>query len=281
MDDQLPLDEPADDLEHLPQEERSKQVGVAKPKKPAAFNFWSGLTTVLGAAFIVATLFTLWTPGSLVESSLEARMAQVIDSVPGEGDSILVSAPDSEEDVNWETIGIVAGHYGSDPGAVCPNNVTEAELNLEIATLVQKRLTDMGYEVDLLQEFDSRLWGYQAAVVVSIHLDSCQYVNEQATGYKVASALSAQNIADSQRLTQCLSTRYGEVTGLPYHAGSVTNDMTYYHAFNEVDPRTLAAIIEAGFMNLDYRFITEETDLVAEGIVAGILCYLNNEPLSP
>jgi len=57
--------------------------------------------------------------------------------------------------------------------------------------------------------------------------------------------------------------------------------MTYYHAFNEVDPRTQAAIIEAGFMNLDYRFITEETDLVAEGIVAGILCYLNNEPLSP
>jgi N-acetylmuramoyl-L-alanine amidase len=57
--------------------------------------------------------------------------------------------------------------------------------------------------------------------------------------------------------------------------------MTYYHAFNEVDPRTLAAIIEAGFMNLDYRFITEETDLVVEGIVAGILCYLNNEPLSP
>jgi N-acetylmuramoyl-L-alanine amidase len=281
MDDQLPLEEPTEDLEHLAQEEGSKQVGLAKAKKPAVFNFWSGLTTVLGAAFIVATLFTLWTPGSLVESSLEARMAQVIDSVPGEGDSILVSAPDSEEDVNWETIGIVAGHYGSDPGAVCPNNVTEAELNLEIATLVQKRLTDLGYEVDLLQEFDSRLWGYQAAVVVSIHLDSCQYVNEQATGYKVASALSAQNIADSQRLTQCLSTKYGEVTGLPYHAGSVTNDMTYYHAFNEVDPRTLAAIIEAGFMNLDYRFITEETDLVAEGIVAGILCYLNNEPLSP
>lgn len=281
MDDQTPLDEHVDDLEPLVEEEGVKQVNLAKGKKPAVFNFWGGLTTVLGAAFLVATLFTLWTPGSLVASSLEARMAQVIDFVPGEGESLLVSAPDPEENVDWQNIGIVAGHYGSDPGAVCPNNVTEAELNLEIATLVQKQLTDLGYEVDLLQEFDSRMWGYQAAVLVSIHLDSCQYVNEQATGFKVASALSAQNIADSQRLTQCLSTKYGEVTGLPYHAGSVTNDMTYYHAFNEVDPRTLAAIIEAGFMNLDYRFITEETDLVAEGIVAGILCYLNNEPLSP
>lgn len=281
MDDQLPPNEHVDDLEPLTEEEGAKQVGPVKEKKPAVFSFWSGLTTVLGAAFLVATLFTLWTPGSLVESSLEARMAQVIDFVPGEGESIMASAPDPEEDVDWQNIGIVAGHYGSDPGAVCPNNVTEAELNLEIATLVQKRLTDLGYEVDLLQEFDSRLWGYQAAVLVSIHLDSCQYVNEMATGYKVASALSAQNIADSQRLTQCMSTKYGEVTGLPYHAGSVTDDMTYYHAFNEVDPRTVAAIVEAGFMNLDYRFITEETDLVAEGIVAGILCYLNNEPLSP
>jgi N-acetylmuramoyl-L-alanine amidase len=280
MDDQTPLDEQINDLESLVEDEGAKHVGPTKEKKPALFNFWSGLTTVLGAAFLVATLFTLWTPGSLVESSLEARMAQVIDFDPGEGESIVVSEPDPEGDVNWQNIGIVAGHYGSDPGAVCPNNVTEAELNLEIATLVQKRLTDLGYEVDLLEEFDSRLWGYQAAVLVSIHLDSCQYVNEQATGYKVASALSVQNIADSQRLTQCLSTKYGEVTGLPYHAGSVTNDMTYYHAFNEVDPRTLSTIIEAGFMNLDYRFITEETDLVAEGIVAGILCFLTNEPLS-
>ena len=281
MDDQTHLDEPVNDLEPLVDEEGVKQVGPTKKTKPVVFNFWGGLTTVLGAAFIVATLFTLWTPGSLVESSLEARMAQVIDSVPGEGESILESPADPEEDVNWQNIGIVAGHYGSDPGAVCPNNVTEVELNLEISTLVQKRLTDLGYEVDLLQEFDSRLQGYQAAVLVSIHLDSCQYVNEQATGYKVASALSAQNIADSQRLTQCLSTKYGEVTGLPYHAGSVTDDMTYYHAFTEVDPRTVAGIIEAGFMNLDYRFITEETDLVADGIVAGILCFLNNEPLSP
>ena len=100
------------------------------------------------------------------------------------------------------------------------------------------------------------------------------------TGFKVAAALSAQDVADSQRLTTCLSQRYAEITGLPYHAGSVTDDMTYYHAFSEIDPQTTAAIIEAGFMNLDYQFLTEETDQVVEGIVAGILCYLNNEAIS-
>ena len=282
MSEQIPVDdmnmEPIEDttLDALAQEETS-----SKKKKPMAFNIWGGLSTVLAAAFIVATLFTLWTPGSLVESSLEARMAQMLESASGEGEIFLESTPNPEEHTMWKNIGIVAGHYGSDPGAVCANNVTEAELNLEIATLVQKSLTDMGYEVDLLQEFDSRLWGFQAAALVSIHLDSCEYVNDLASGYKVASALSAQNVADSQRLTQCLSEKYGAITGLPYHAGSVTDDMTYYHAFNEIDPRTNAVIIEAGFMNIDYRFITEETDRVAEGIVAGLLCYLNEEPLQP
>jgi N-acetylmuramoyl-L-alanine amidase len=82
-------------------------------------------------------------------------------------------------------------------------------------------------------------------------------------------------------LTTCLSQRYAEITGLPYHAGSVTDDMTYYHAFSEIDPNTTAAIIEAGFMNLDYQFITEEAERVAEGITAGILCYLNEETTSP
>ena len=248
--------------------------------KTVSFNFWGGLSTVLAAAFIVATLFTVWTPGSVVESSLQARMAQALEPGPG-GEILFEPEGVSDDQVNWENIGIVAGHYGFDPGAVCPNNVTEAELNLEIATLVQKMLTDQGYEVDLLQEFDSRLWGYQAAVVVSIHLDSCQYINDQATGYKVAAALSARDAVESQRLTQCLSTRYGEITKLPYHAGSVTDDMTYYHAFDEIDPRTMAAIIEAGFMNMDYRILTEQTDLVAEGIVAGIRCYIHDEPLQP
>lgn len=243
------------------------------------FSFWQGIQTALGTAFIVATLFTLWTPGSLVDSQLEAGfgLAALDTLAADELDDEIAMDQWGPEIMN--RIGIVAGHYENDPGAVCPNGVTEAELNLQIASLVQKSLTDLGYQVDLLEEFDQRLWGYQAAVVVSIHLDSCQYINDQATGYKVAAALASRDANASQRLTACLSNRYGEVTGLPYHAGSVTDDMTYYHAFNEIDPGTMAAIIEAGFMNMDYQFITEESEIVAEGIVAGILCYLNNEPI--
>lgn len=257
--------------------ERSREKPPKEPK-PRSFNFWRGLTTALGAAFIVATLFTLWMPGSLIESGLEARMAQALESASVEG-AAPARTPDATAQAKLNRIGIVAGHYGSDSGAVCSNGLTEVEMNLKIATLVQKTLSDMGYQVDLLEENDTRLNGYQAALLVSIHLDSCEYVNDQATGFKVATALSVQNVANGQRLVSCLSSRYGEITGLPYHAGSVTDDMTYYHAFNEIDPSTTAAIIEAGFMNMDYRFITEETDRIAEGIAAGILCYMNNEAI--
>jgi len=263
--------------EENPPEVQDTSASVEKTPKPAAFTFWSGLQTVLGAAFIVASLFTLWTPGSLVESGLEARMALALESAQ-EGDDI-EPVLDPDEQARSNRIGIVAGHYGSDPGAVCSNGMTEAELNLEIATMIQKQLADLGYEVDLLEEFDSRLTGYKGALVVSIHLDSCEYVNDQATGFKVASVLSTQDVTGSQRLVACISDRYAKVTGLPYHAGSVTDDMTYYHAFYEIAPETSAAIIEAGFMNMDYRFLTEKTDVVAEGIVAGILCYINNESI--
>lgn len=260
----------------LPEENLSSQP--ASKRVARTFNFWRGLQTTVGAAFIVATLFTLWTPGSLVTSGLDARMAEALQSASGE-ELAEAESVENERSDSYNRIGIVAGHYGSDAGSVCADGLTEVEMNLEIATLVQKELSDQGYEVNLLEEFDERLQGYQGAVLVSIHLDSCEYVNDQATGFKVAAALAAQDVAESQRLTACLSQRYTEITGLPYHAGSVTDDMTYYHAFSEIDPQTTAAIIEAGFLNRDYRFITEDTDRIAEGIVAGILCFVNNEPL--
>lgn len=252
-----------------------------KPKRAKRFNFLRGLQTTLGAAFVVATLFTLWTPGSLVESGLEARMAQVIDSALGDDEGALAVESETAGGEDVGRIGIVSGHYGYDSGAVCENGTTEVEMNLKISSIVQKNLSDLGYQVDLLEEFDPRLTGYVGAVLISIHLDSCAYINDQATGFKVAAALSSQNAVSSQRLTTCLSDRYEQITGLPYHAGSVTDDMTYNHAFTEIDPDTNAAIIEAGFLNKDYDFITEETDRIAEGIVAGILCFLNEEAITP
>jgi N-acetylmuramoyl-L-alanine amidase len=57
--------------------------------------------------------------------------------------------------------------------------------------------------------------------------------------------------------------------------------MTSYHAFSEVDPNTPAVIIETGYLNQDRELLTKNPSLVASGIVAGVLCYLYREEISP
>ena len=68
---------------------------------------------------------------------------------------------------------------------------------------------------------------------------------------------------------------------MTFHAGSITGDMREYHAFREIDPSTVAAIIETGFLNLDREMLTQQTDRVAAGVVEGILCFANNENIEP
>lgn len=229
-------------------------------------------TTLLVAA-LFATLFTAFPPKGLFSGSISDQLSTLLTSEP-EG-IVLPGTP-----LPQIRIGIVAGHYGNDSGAVCENGTTEAEVNLKIATLVQQKLTALGFQADLLEEFDPRLINYRAAALISIHNDSCVYVNDQATGFKVAAALSSRDLNLANRLSACLRDRYQRTTSLPWH-NSVTNDMSYYHAFDEVSPNTTAAIIETGFLNLDYQILTQETDLVATGVVNGILCYINNESLVP
>jgi N-acetylmuramoyl-L-alanine amidase len=56
--------------------------------------------------------------------------------------------------------------------------------------------------------------------------------------------------------------------------------MTSYHAFDEINEETTAAIIEIGFLNLDRRILTKHPDLIANGIMRGILCFVKNENIS-
>jgi len=158
--------------------------------------------------------------------------------------------------------------------------LTEFKINQDIASLVKKELVEEGFDVDLLKEFDPKLNGYRGLALVSIHADSCEYINDEATGFKVAAALSNQYPEKGVRLTSCIRNRYIESTGMRYHSESVTPDMTSYHAFDEIDANTTAVIIETGFLNLDRQILTQHQDLVARGISDGILCYVRNEDIS-
>ncbi|MCG2783497.1 MAG: N-acetylmuramoyl-L-alanine amidase [Anaerolineae bacterium] len=229
-------------------------------------------TTLLVAA-LVATLFTAFPPKGLFSGDISEQLAGLLTSEP-EG-MVLPGTP-----LPQVRLGIVAGHYGNDSGAVCENGTTEVEVNFKIATIVQQKLTALGFQADVLEEFDPRLQNYRAAALVSIHNDSCVYVNDQASGFKVAAAMSSRDLNLANRLALCLRDRYQRTTNLPLH-DSITNDMTFYHAFDEISPNTTAAIIETGFLNLDYEILTQQPDLVATGIVNGILCYINNESIVP
>jgi len=234
--------------------------------------------TTLSIAILLATLFTALPSRGLVTGDFYERLSLILTPRSVEG-APLLSQPQLR-------IGIVAGHSGNDSGAVCMDGngevtLTEADVNLEIAALVQQQLTQMGYQVDLLREFDTRLNGYRALAIVSIHNDSCEYVNDQATGFKVAAALNTYDLNRANRLTACLVDRYQYTTKLTFHAGSITGDMREYHAFREIDPSTVAAIIETGFLNLDREILTKQTDRVAAGVVSGILCFANNENVEP
>lgn len=178
------------------------------------------------------------------------------------------------------SVGIVAGHWGNDSGSVCANGVTEQQTNFEIAKRVTELLTAHGYRVDLLQEFDARLNGYQADVLLSLHADSCDEIDADppATGFKVARSIASAIPTTEDELVTCLRDNYARVTGLTYHTNSITRDMTDYHSFREVREVTPAAIIETGFLKLDYNLIVEQPALPARGIAEGIICFLDNQP---
>lgn len=174
-------------------------------------------------------------------------------------------------------IGIVAGHYGNDVGAVCPDGLTEVEINLDVAERVVYVLRALGYQADLFEEFDAQLDGYRADALVSIHTDSCDdfpNATPPASGFKVASVEDSMVPELEDRLVRCLAQCYAARTHLYFHANSITYDMTRYHTFYEIDSRTPAAIVEIGFMGRDRELLTQRPDLVARGIVDGIVCFI-------
>jgi N-acetylmuramoyl-L-alanine amidase len=251
---------------------QSTSVPAPKPlKRPRPFR---AVQNILGIAILLATLFTMLPSRGLATGDFYERLSIILTPRSVEG-AQLVSQPQLR-------IGIVAGHSGNDSGAVCYDGngnvtLTEVDVNLKIAAIVQQQLTQKGFQVDLLREFDTRLNGYRALAIISIHNDSCEYINDEATGYKVAAALNTNDVNRANRLTACLVDRYERATRLTFHSGSITADMREYHAFREIDPSTVAAIIETGFLNLDREILTKNTESVAAGIVDGILCFTNNE----
>ena len=225
-----------------------------------------GVVFLVGAT--VATVASQITPDALLPRGVRLGISIAKDAVAGAPDAAAPTAVPA----NQQRVGI---------GAVCPDGLTEAQVNLEVAGRVQATLQQAGYAVDVLDEFDARLEGYRADALVSIHADSCEYINELATGYKVAGSMAATAPEQSAALTECITQSYVAQTKMKFHTNSITRDMTFYHAYREIDPSTPAAIIELGFLNLDREILESRPDLTAAGVSNGILCFLRGSAPSP
>lgn len=172
-------------------------------------------------------------------------------------------------------VGIVAGHWQSDSGAVCPDGLKEVTINLDVASRVVAILQSEGMEAELLPEFSDTLAGYQADAFLSIHTDSCD--TPEATGFKVARVVGSAIPEEEDRLVACLIREYAEASGLSFHEASITFDMTLYHAFGEIDPMTPGAIIELGFMSADRDLLLDHSYELAQGVAKGLACFLEGD----
>jgi N-acetylmuramoyl-L-alanine amidase len=245
------------------------------------------------AGLLIATIFSYWTPDDDFLPEGFQQKISVVDVTQAPGGPVRATPLPTE--VPIQRIGIIAGHSGPpldpsfevDPGAVCDDNqdgipeLTELQINQAVADQVVTKLRQQGYLVDLLNEFDERLAGYRADVLVSIHTNDCTFYGFDISGYSVAGPAARGGgvpRGEDEDLVSCIRREYGTITGLPEH-GALTEDMTSYHTFREISVDTAVAIIEIGFMYVDRQFLTQQPGVVADGIVSGILCYL--EPLQP
>jgi N-acetylmuramoyl-L-alanine amidase len=151
----------------------------------------------------------------------------------------------------------------------------EVDVTTDVAKQVKMLLELRGYRVDILAEFDTRLNAikrdYSPRAFLAIHADSCVYY---ASGYKVARASNSAIPQEDDRLVRCVSNSYASATQLPFHAGSITTDMTHYHGLNEIDAKSPGAIIELGFLGSDKDLLKNKRDLLALGIVDGMELFL-------
>ena len=159
-----------------------------------------------------------------------------------------------------------------DPGATCKDGPSEADITWNVARRVADKLKREGsLSAELLSEFDplrakDKFFGL---ALISIHVDACL---KDFTGFKVAHIATSSVPQLEDALVNCLRDDYKAATNLQEHLNTITPDMQYYHAFNEITPTTPGAIIELGFLN-DDKELLRQGDLPVKGLLDAIHCF--------
>jgi N-acetylmuramoyl-L-alanine amidase len=253
----------------VPESEPEPVPEPESPSEHSVYKVLNGVQTVISLAIVMATLLTLWNPRKVFSTpSLTTLLeAQATQSVVEE---------DSKEGTD-QHIGILAGHYGDNPGEVCADGVIESDVNYAIASNVKQLLEERGYTVDLFPEFDMSLLNYKGASLIAIYSGSCQESPLPPSGFKVAGSLTAKDPEIIDKLATCIAQEYQKATKLPFTYEVINPDQESYHIFRDINANTPAVLLELGSLKTDRQIITGKSDSVAEGIVSGIMCFLKQE----
>ena len=234
----------------------------------------TGLLARLSRTFLVLTAVALFGVliASVGASQQRPRDTSAIPAIP--------SIPPKTAFVPTPTplplsIALVAGHWGNDTGATCPDGTREVDVTLDVARRAKTLLEARGYRVEILQEYDTRLAkdrrDYAPRAFLSIHADSCIY---DVRGFKIARAANSAIPQEDDRLVRCVKAYYADATLLPYHADTITPNMTDYHGLQKIAPQTPGAIIELGFLGSDGDLLKNKRELPAQGIAEGLDAFL-------
>ena len=112
--------------------ERSSLKTVVADKSVKPYSLINAVQTIISVAIVMATLLTMWTPANLFSNSHLNELLSSIQQTRQETSS----TPPTPTSPPVIRIGIVAGHWQYDSGAVCPDGLKEETVNLQIATLL-------------------------------------------------------------------------------------------------------------------------------------------------
>ncbi|NJL05361.1 MAG: N-acetylmuramoyl-L-alanine amidase [Chloroflexaceae bacterium] len=221
-------------------------------------------------------------PLAVLAVPVAAESRQSAPAAPADADPEFVYVP---------RVGIQVGHWNQDQlpseqarirrdtGAY-REGVSEWELNYMVAEQAKPILEAAGVQVDLLPATIPP--GYRADAFVSLHFDGVDPpIADLRRGWKVTTPYLAS--PKSLLLEQAFREVYPTVTGLPYDEkhGSLANmranyTFAWYRFEHAIAPETPAALIELAFSTnpADWALITEQPELLAEGLAQSILRYL-------
>ncbi len=247
--------------------EPNPEIPTRTPRKSHSNSVLYMVETVISVAVVMATLFTLWNPHGLFlpQSSFLPTPVSVGQNTNGQ----LVPVQ----------VGLQIGHFKHNEGNACPDGIKEVDVDYVIANKVSLLLAASGISIEVLDEYDIKLINYKADALISIHTGSCTDPSAAVSGFKIG---TGANIADPTRtnmLAACLGEQYQQNTDLTFNYFVIPDDFPVSHTFLDVNPQTPIVLIETGSLAVDRNILIDQSDRAANGITAGVLCFLKSEGL--